>query len=305
MTVRRYSLILIASLGFAAPLFAAGGGGGGGGSTAPSASAPQYDPAAEYQKGIVALQAKDFKIARTAFDRVLSIAPKDPNSNYLAGMARAGLNDLKGAKRNFERAAKLAPDMIRAWRELGVTYARLGEKPKGEGVVAGLKAKAATCAATCPQAKELAEAIKAVETALAGSPSASAGSLIFSSAAAGDARYLGAVGLINEGRYEAAIAELHAAQAAFGPHPDILTYLGFSNRKMKRFDVAEIYYREALAAAHTHRGATEYYGELMVERGNLAGAKAMLAKLDRECRFGCAEAEELRSWIVAGRSPHS
>ena len=308
MTVRRISLVLIASLGLAAPLLAAGGGGGGGGgggSSAPSESAPQYDPVAEYQKGIVALQAKDYKAARTAFDRVLTVAPKDANSNYLAGLARAGLNDWKGAKRNYERAAKLSPDLIRAWRELGVTHARLGEKPKAEAVITGLKAKATTCDTKCPQAAELAEAIKTVETALAGTPSASAGSLIFASAAAGDARYLGAVGLINEGRFDAAIAELRVAQASFGPHPDILTYLGFANRKMKRFDVAETYYRQALASAPAHRGATEYYGELMVERGNLAGAKSMLAKLDAECRFGCAEAEELRSWIVAGRSPHS
>jgi hypothetical protein len=43
----------------------------------------------------------------------------------------------------------------------------------------------------------------------------------------------------------------------------------------------------------------------MVERGDLAGAKVMLARLDRQCHFGCAEAEELRRWIAAGHSPHS
>lgn len=307
MIVRRTSFILAATFCIASPLLAAGGGGGGGGGggSAPSESVPQYDPAAEYQKGITALQAKDFKAARTAFDRVVTVAPKDANSQYLAGTARAGLNDWKGAKRNYERASKLAPDMIQAWRELGIAHAKLGERPKADAVVAGLKAKAVTCAAKCAQAAALSEAIKAVETALSSAPTANAGSLIFASASVGDARYLGAVSLINEGRYDAAIAELRTAQSAFGPHPDILTYLGFANRKMKRFDVAETYYREALSVAPTHRGATEYYGELMVERGNMAGAKSMLAKLDATCRFGCAEAEELRSWIVAGRSPHS
>jgi hypothetical protein len=37
----------------------------------------------------------------------------------------------------------------------------------------------------------------------------------------------------------------------------------------------------------------------MVERGDLAGAQRMLAKLERVCRFGCAEADELRRWIDA------
>ncbi|MBL0116508.1 MAG: hypothetical protein IPP45_14570 [Sphingomonadales bacterium] len=114
-----------------------------------------------------------------------------------------------------------------------------------------------------------------------------------------DALYLDAVGLINERRYEAAIAALKAAQASFGPHPDILTYLGFANRKLKRFYAAESYYLAALAVAPNHRCATEYYGELMVERGGLAGARLRLAAWDAQCRFGCAEAEELRRWIAA------
>jgi tetratricopeptide (TPR) repeat protein len=121
----------------------------------------------------------------------------------------------------------------------------------------------------------------------------------------GDAAYLVAVGLINEGKYEAAIASLQDAKATFGAHPDILTYLGFANRKLGRFDVAESYYRQALASAPTHRGATEYYGELMVERGNLKGAKHMLAKLEAQCSFGCAEADELRRWIDARHAPAS
>jgi len=59
----------------------------------------------------------------------------------------------------------------------------------------------------------------------------------------------------------------------------------------------------ALAIAPNHRGATEYYGELKVERGDMAGAKKMLAELDRQCAFGCAEAETLRRWISEGHDP--
>lgn len=301
-----FASALILALALPASLSAAGGGGGGGGGM-PSETAPSYDPAEEYQKGVTALKAKDFKAAKTAFDRVLASAPRDANSNYLAGLARQGLGDWKGAKAKFEKAAKLDPNLVGAKRELGVTYAKLGDKPNADAMLVQLQATAAACGDTCAEASELKAAIDAVTAAIA-SPTAAIGpgrNLLFASQTKGDALYLDAVGLINEHRYEDAITALKAAQASFGPHPDILTYLGFANRKLKRFDVAESYYLAALAIAPTHRGATEYYGELMVERGDLAGARMKLAALDAQCRFGCAEAEELRLWIAAGRSPHS
>ncbi len=303
-----FPLTAIALCLMASPLLAAGSGGGGGGGSFPSDSAPQYDPVVEYSKGIAALKANDFKAARTAFDRVLASAPRDANTNLLAGMAREGLGDWNGARKFFEKATKIDPNMTNAWRGLGVSYAKTGDKPKAEAALAALQAKATACATTCPTAAELQSAIDAISAAIAAAPTAAlrpGQSLLFASADKGDALYLDAVGLINERRYEAAIAALKAAQASFGPHPDILTYLGFANRKLKRFDAAESYYLAALAVAPNHRGATEYYGELMVERGDLAGARLKLAALDAQCRFGCAEAEELRRWIAVGHSPHS
>jgi Flp pilus assembly protein TadD len=183
----------------------------------------------------------------------------------------------------------------------------LGAKPKAEAILTDLKARDVACASKCPDAAELKTAITDIMTAINGGQitSRSDQSLIFAGAEQGDALYLAAVGLINQGRYQAAIDQLETAQLSFGPHPDVLTYLGFANRKLGRLAVAERYYTAALAAAPAHRGATEYYGELMVERGDLAGAKMMLARLDAQCQFGCAEAEELRRWVVAGRSPHS
>ena len=42
---------------------------------------------------------------------------------------------------------------------------------------------------------------------------------------------------------------------------------------------------------------------MMIERGDMAGARRMLAKLDSLCAFGCAEAEELRRWVDAKGTP--
>ena len=306
MSMRHFARCLIlAPLLFASPLLAAGGGGGGGGGSFPSESAPQYDPAAEYQKGVAALKAKEFKAAKAAFDRVIPYAAKDANTFYLAGAARIGLNDWKGAAKVLEKAVKIDPGMVAARRDLGIAYAKIGNAAKAQGVMDWLGGQITACSGPCDTLKDAQSAIKA---AMGGVPVSSLlpdKSLFFASAAVGDHFYLDAVSLINEGRFESAITALNTAQKSFGPHPDILTYLGFANRKLKRYDVAESYYLSALAAAPNHRGATEYYGELMVERGDMAGARAKLALLDAQCRFGCAEAEELRHWVTTGHSPHS
>ena len=283
-----------------------GGGGGGGG--VPSATAPSFDAAAEYRSGVEALQAQRFADARKSFVKVLGVADRDANVNYLAGLAYAGEGNLKNARKHFEKAVRYDEKMVAAHQQLGVTCAKLGDRPKAEKALAGLKAMAAKCAGTCADSAKLTAAVAAVESAMGAGPQAqieTRPSLLFASAAGGDRAYLDAVSLINERRYEEAIAAFEAARAAFGAHPDVLTYLGFAHRKLGRFDVAEVYYRQALALAPGHRGATEYYGELMVERGDMAGARLMLARLEAGCAFGCAEADELRRWIEDGRSPAS
>ena len=129
-------------------------------------------------------------------------------------------------------------------------------------------------------------------------------SMLFGGAKVGDAAYVQAVSLINERRYDEALASLSKAAAVFGPHPDILTYEGYAWRKKGDYARAERYYQQALAVAPDHIGATEYYGELKVARGDIKGARMMLARLDKLCAYGCADAEELRRWIDAGGDPH-
>ena len=122
------------------------------------------------------------------------------------------------------------------------------------------------------------------------------------SAKDGDASYLVASGLINEGKYEEALWSLRAAGVALGPHPDVLTYVGFANRKLHNYDVAISYYSAALKLDPAHRGANEYLGEYYVETGQAAKAKQQLMTLEKICKFGCEEAEELRRWIDGAKS---
>lgn len=302
----RKALIAGIMLGFAGGAALAAGGGGGGGGDMPSTSGPSYDPAAEYAKGVAALNAQKYKDAERAFGRVVEAVPKNAEAWRLLGVANAGQTDHRGAKRAYERAVKLEPESIAAHQGLGVALGGLKDA-KAQEQLDWLKAKAQTCGA-CAEAGSLKAATTAVENAMAAAPTAAlAQPMIFADAQrtpqAGDRAYLQAVGLINERRYDDALASLDRAREAFGPHPDILTYQGYAWRKKGDHARAETYYRQALAIAPEHRGATEYYGELKVERGDLKGAKLMLARLDRACAFGCAEAEELRRWIDAGREP--
>jgi tetratricopeptide (TPR) repeat protein len=287
-----------------AALASGGGGGGGGGGMGgmPSMSAPAYDPVIEYQKGQDALQLGKFRDAEDHFDNALSVDPKNADTLFMYGMAKAGRGDLKGAAHAYEKSLKIDPNQIPARREYAVALAKTGQADKAQAQFAILKERATTCGDACPEAADLKAAVAAVQAALAPAPGAAAApaSLLLIDPKAGDGAYVEAVRLINDHRYRDALGALDKARAAFGPHPDVLTYTGYAWRKLGQYDKAEFYYREALGVAPNHVGATEYYGELMVIRGDLAGARRMLAKLDSVCTFGCVESEDLRRWIEKG-----
>ena len=298
------SIAFALGVAVAPPVSAAGGGGGGGGGGGmPSESLPRYDPAAEYQKGVAAYRAQDFKGAATAFKRVTDAVPKNAPAQNLLGSSHLLQGDFKKAKKPLELAVKYDATMIDAQRDLGIAYAKLGDAAKATAQRDALAAMKLACAAPCANAGQFDAAIAAVVAAVGGSPLALAPSPRPGTSVDADAVYVAAVGLINESRFPEAIALLEAAVWSDGPHPDLTTYLGFANRKLGRFDAARAWYEQALAVAPEHRGALEYYGELKLELGDVAGARAHLARLDRICGFGCQQADELRQWIAeSGRS---
>lgn len=298
---RSFAFIVAGALVFAPVTIAsAAGGGGSGGGGSPSASTERFDVAEEYRSGVEAFNAGDFDKAAKHFMRVTRAAPKTAEAQYLLGASYMGLGKADKARKPLESAVKFAPTMIAAQRDLALAYAQLERVADAQVILDKLTARSAECAAGCADKADLGQAITAIQSAMAGKAQAYAGPDMrqFADASAADALYYQAVGLINEGKYQTALRTLDQAALAFGPHPDILTYQGFANRKLARFAIAEGYYTRALAIAPEHYGALEYYGELKVERGDLAGARAHLAKLDRLCSFGCYEAEELRAWIV-------
>lgn len=292
--------ILVAGL-MLAPSPALGAGGGGGAPSSGGVEARSVDVGKVYQQGVEALQAKDYKKAERSFRQVLSVAEKDPNANFLMALTQMGLEDSKDARKYLRTAVKADGQMAQARGWLGALEKQLGDPAKSAEQAAALEGMRTACAGSCPKAKEIDEALARIAAASEGKPEASLDPATLLAdrfgKPAGESAYLAAYGAINEGRYEAALADLSSAAAVFGPHPDILTYQGFANRKLGRSETAVGYYRAALALDPQHRGANEYLGEFYVERGDLPAARRQLAKLERICTFGCEEAEELRRWI--------
>ena len=99
-------------------------------------------------------------------------------------------------------------------------------------------------------------------------------------------------------RFEQAVVTLRAANAVESAEWHNL--LGYALRKKVPADLvgAETHYKRALEIDPKHRHALEYYGELFLMKGDLAGAETMLARLNKACFFGCEELRDLKAAIA-------
>jgi len=281
------------------PAYAGSGGGAGGGGGAPSGagiSAPAYDPVQDYQAGLAAVKAQDFKLANRMFKRVLGGTTRNAQANYYMGVTKVGLGKDKSAVRYFKRASKYQKKFYEAEGGLGAAYAASGKPEKAQETLASLQTSAAACG-DCSNSGRINAAISKVEAAMAGVTTQTS----FLSPLGPDAidtQYFASVALINQGKYAEAFDDLYLTAAAAGPHPDVTTYMGYTQRKLGNFETAKTYYAMALEVAPNHKGANEYLGELYVETGEMDKAYAQLAKLETICTFGCIEENELREWII-------
>lgn len=98
--------------------------------------------------------------------------------------------------------------------------------------------------------------------------------------------------------YEGAIRTLQAANQANSA--DWNNLMGYAQRKKSPPDLvsAERYYQAALKIDPKHKGALEYYGELMLMKNDLPGAEQMLARLNKVCIFSCEEYRDLKEAIA-------
>jgi tetratricopeptide (TPR) repeat protein len=304
--MKRALILAAATFAFIGTPAMAGGGGGGSSSSSPSSSAANYDPVEEYQKGVELLKAGEYGKAEKAFKRVAKVAKKDANTQYMLGLSHFGQEEFKPAARAFRKAVKYEAKLYPAYGKLGRAYLQTGDEDKASEVLTDLQSASAACAETCPEAADIASAIQELEAAQAASAPIETSDLgelsQLASLEAGDTLYAEAIRLINIGAYEDAKAELRAAGEILGPHPDVLTYLGFAHRQQGETEKAFMYYSAALSIAPDHLSANEYLGEYYVELGDLERAQAQLDKLNALCPFGCAQTEELGKWIAGAEA---
>lgn len=114
-----------------------------------------------------------------------------------------------------------------------------------------------------------------------------------------DSYYDQGVKAVKSANYKKAVKLFNKVVATKPTDADAWNYLGFSNRKLKKFDQALSAYQKALAIDPKHRGANEYLGELYLQTDDLAKAKERLKKLDDICTFGCEEYNDLKAAITA------
>ena len=107
---------------------------------------------------------------------------------------------------------------------------------------------------------------------------------------------------IEANEYQSAIDKLLQIVTRDEGNADAYNLLGYSNRKLKRFDIAEQFYLKALELNPKHKGALEYLGELYVETNQLDMANQMLQRLDQVCRFKCKEYKQLAGYIESGKA---
>ena len=94
--------------------------------------------------------------------------------------------------------------------------------------------------------------------------------------------------------YNSAYTKLLEANKLESRNPDILNYLGFTLRKVGKFEQAEKYYLQGLEIKPNHNGINEYLGELYVKTQRIDLAKERLSVLE-SCN--CEEYEELKEVI--------
>ena len=107
---------------------------------------------------------------------------------------------------------------------------------------------------------------------------------------------------LKSANYEAAIKVLQTANDSASA--DWNNLIGYAMRLKNPPDLmaSETFYKAALKIDPAHKGALEYYGELLLMKNDLAGAEQMLARLEKICFFSCEEFRDLKQAIATHKA---
>ncbi len=107
---------------------------------------------------------------------------------------------------------------------------------------------------------------------------------------------------LKSANYESAIKVLQTANDSASA--DWNNLIGYAMRLKNPPDLmaSETFYKAALKIDPAHKGALEYYGELLLMKNDLAGAEQMLARLETICFFSCEEFRDLKQAIATHKA---
>ena len=106
--------------------------------------------------------------------------------------------------------------------------------------------------------------------------------------------------IYQQGDFAGGIAKLRSLKQ--DDHPDVANLIGFSSRKLGRYDDAKHWYEKALAANPKHTLTWSYYGMWHAEQGNLLKARDHLTKVASICGTECREYVMLKEVIEGTRA---
>jgi Flp pilus assembly protein TadD len=97
--------------------------------------------------------------------------------------------------------------------------------------------------------------------------------------------------------WRAALPPLERLLAEHPDEPEVANWLGFVHRKLRDYPTARRFYDRALEINPNYLPALEYQGMWFVETGDLASARANLARLETLCGR-CHEWEDLAEAVA-------
>ena len=105
--------------------------------------------------------------------------------------------------------------------------------------------------------------------------------------------YHAARALVLDGKYEEGIAAFTAL--GHDDSAEVANYIGYGNRKIGNYELAQVWYDKALAIDPNHVRTWQYYGMWYVEQGNMHKAADFLEKIRLICGgTGCKEYQDLK-----------
>jgi tetratricopeptide (TPR) repeat protein len=108
--------------------------------------------------------------------------------------------------------------------------------------------------------------------------------------------------LAMDGHYQEAIKVLELA--ANENDPAVLTYLGYSHRKLGNIDLGISLYKKALAIDPDNVDTREYLGEGYVSKGEFDLAWLELVEIEKRCGKTCVEYQALEKAMRSGNSQY-